>query len=140
MAERSVIEEEWAYGEFVLTTATVAEKGKMAVGDVSTAGEVKPGTADTDLVPLGWFDQTLTGDGVKKVRVRFFRPKKLTWWVNDGTNPVLAADVFSDVYIVNDTTVSILATGRSKAGKAFKVDTVKGVLVEMAITSGAPTI
>jgi hypothetical protein len=141
MAERMVREETWSMAEFVLTTGTTAEKGKLAAWDLSTAnGEVCPGKTDTDLVPLGVFDETKTGDGTKKVRVRLFHPLRLFWWTNDGTNPVTANDVGSDVYIVNDTTVSILATGRSKAGKAFKVDSNLGVLVGPPLPYGVSTV
>lgn len=140
MAERNVKMEEWGAAEYVLTNAAVAEKGKMACLDVSTNSEVKPGAVDTDLIPLGIFDQTLTGDGTKKVRVRLFHPLRLFWWTNDGTNPVTANDVGSDCYIVNDTTVSILSTGRSKAGKVFAVDTVKGVLVGHPLPYGVSTV
>ncbi len=132
MAERITRESDWAYGDFILKNANVAQKGEMLCIDTTT-GTVQVGAASTTLVPIGYATESLTGDGVKKINVRFFKEKKMHWWTNDGTNPVLAANIGSNVYIVNATTVSISSATntRSIAGRAWALDTKLGVLVEM---------
>ncbi|AKF06072.1 hypothetical protein [Sandaracinus amylolyticus] len=132
MAERMVREEFWSHGEFVLTSGTVAEKGNVACADLSASAEVCPSRTDTDLIPIGLFEESFTGNGTRKVRVRFFTPKRLFWLPNDGTNPVAVGDIFSDCYLTPAGAASILSTGRSKAGRVWAVSAANGVLVEMA--------
>lgn len=133
MAERTTRSSDWSYAEFVLANAEVAEKGHMACIDTAS-GEVKPGQESTTLVPVGYFEENLVGDGSKKVRVRLFKEKRLHWWEND-TNPddVVAADIMKVCYIKDSKTVSAsdAAGTRSVAGIVWGVHSTHGVLVEM---------
>lgn len=43
-------------------------------------------------------------------------------WDNDATNPVTAAHIGSNCYIVDDCTVTALATGSSIAGKVLGIE------------------
>jgi hypothetical protein len=132
MTERMTKETDAGYVSLVLTTAILAEKGKMACLDTTT-GKVTKGAASATLIPVGYFNETMTGDGTAQVIVRLFREVKLHWWTNDGVAPVVSADIGSDCYIKDDTTVSSDGTGRSVAGKVWALSTTDGVLVSMAM-------
>lgn len=120
--------ESWRFREFTLTSGTKALKGGLAC--ISTAtGNVTPGATATTLVPIGFFDQTVDATAAAlPVRVRLFREVEVYWMVNDGT--VLQTHVGSDCYLTDDQTVSATVTGRSKAGRVWAVDSVKGVAIE----------
>jgi hypothetical protein len=128
MADRMVTEAVWGYHDFVLKSATVAERGKLAVIDTADGSITKGGAAAT-LLPLGIFMQSLTGDGVKKVQVQMFHPINARWWENDAAGtPAVAADVGKAAYIKDDQTVTRATTG-SVLGLILEVSTQKGVLV-----------
>lgn len=131
-AERRLRSETWAYKSFLMPTANTAWKGGIAVYDQS-AGKVIPAGAQTDLTPIGTFEETVanTSGADKAVTVRLFREVRVTWFKNDGTNPVLATDIGKSVYMVDDETVSILSTSRSVLGQAWAIDTTLGVAVEV---------
>lgn len=130
--ERMTREENWSYAELVLADSEVAEKGKMACLDTAS-GEVVIGQASTTIIPIGYFEENKTGDGTLKVRVRFFREKKLHRWDNSDSDAVDAADIGSLCYVEDDTTVAATdgASSLSVAGRVWAVTT-SWVLVEMA--------
>jgi len=129
----------WGRHQFKLANGEVAEKGKLACGDTST-GKVVAGKASTTLIPIGWFLEDLTGDGTKLVNVELFQEIRAAWWDNDtdGT-PAVEADTFNEIYILNDTTMTMDATGHSKGGRILGVDSVKGVLVLAGNAVTGPT-
>lgn len=122
--------EAWGYYQGVLTNLAVAEKGKLACIDTAT-GLLVLGATSATLKPIGYFDDNLTGDGTAQVRVRLFREVRLHWWDNDGATAVVAADVGSPCYILDDQTVTGDPTGASAAGIVWAVNATHGVLVEM---------
>lgn len=139
MAKRRTQPEAWTYYDFVLTNGVQAEQGKLACGDTAT-GLVTKGGASTTLIPLGWFAEDKLGDGTKKVSVRLFQEADLAWWDNAAApNAVEAADRFNECYILSDTSVTMDATGRSKAGRVLAVDAAKGVLVQAGVAVTGPT-
>lgn len=139
MTERIIREANWGHNDFVLTSGEVAEKGHMACFDTST-GEVVPGQLSTTLLPIGWFAESLTGDGVKKVAVRLFEEIAAAWWQNDSAGtPVLAADVGQECYVLNSSGVTMDSSGASKAGRVLAVDSLKGVLVQAGLAVAGPT-
>lgn len=129
MTERMISEEHWGYYAFVLASAEVAEKGKLAAIDTANSGIIIVAKAAVSLIPIGLFMESFTGDGVKKVQIKLHREIQATWWDNDATNPVAAADRGKLCYIKDAATVSILSTSRSIAGMILDVSTTKGVLV-----------
>jgi hypothetical protein len=133
--ERMVIEAHWGYKPFVLKSGDLAEKGKMACLDLANLGKVVKARTATGLYPIGVFNETLTGDGVKEISVKLFREIQMIWWKNDATTAVAAGDVLSYCYIKDDETVSGDDTGRSPAGIVMGLDTNKGVLVYSALPS-----
>ncbi len=139
MPERTTRIEAWSFADLVVTDTVVFSKGEMACWDTST-GLIVKGQASTTLRPIGHFFENGTGDGVVVYSIRLFKELRLHWWDNDaGPNDVEAADIGSDVYIVDEKTVGTLATGRSVAGVAWAINSRYGVLVSMAIDDSGPT-
>jgi hypothetical protein len=136
--ERPVIEAHWGYYPFVLRNGDVAEKGKLACLDRATAGIVRKGVTATGLVPVGVFNESLTGDGVKKISVKLFDEIRAIWWNNDTTTPITANDIGDPCYIKDDVTVSGDNTGRSLGGMVLAVDAAKGVLVYTPLAAWVP--
>ncbi len=131
MAERMTRREAWSYIERILANGAVAEKGHIACVELAT-GELTPGATDTTLRPIGVFEQSMTGDGVKKVRVRLFREVWLDRFDNSGTDAIVDADFGELCYIQDSKTVAKTSgtNTRSVAGRIWAV-TSAGVLVEM---------
>lgn len=134
MVQRMTRREAWSYFEHVLATAEVAEKGHIACIDLSS-GEIVAGQEGTGLLPIGYFEETKTGNGTSTVRVRLFREIWVDRFVNDGDAPVTAAHIGSACYLVDSETVSSDDTGRSIAGRVWGVSS-EGVLVQMALDIG----
>ncbi len=131
MAKRTVRTETLSYFERPLKSADVAEEGNLACLDTAD-GSLRAAVTATTLIPIGVFDQgvNFTGNGTTVARVKLFNEVRCIRVPNDATNPVLNAHVGSLCYIKNDGTVSILATGRSVAGRVWDVSSTLGVLVE----------
>ena len=108
-------------------------RGGIACGDSSTGG-VKPAQASTTLLRIGEFLQDYdnsAGTGTVNVMVELEREVTASWYDNaTGANKVLASDLFNDVYMLDDHTVTKASSGNSKGGRVWAVDTIKGVLVE----------
>jgi hypothetical protein len=120
----------WGYHDFVLKSAAVAERGKLACLDTAaTDGFVVPGAASATLLPIGMFMSSLTGDGIKTVQIKLFHEIWLFWWDNDTAAPLTVADVGHVAYIKDAQTVSKDSAGRSALGTVFAVDPAKGALV-----------
>lgn len=124
--------ESWSYFEHTLANTEVAEEGHMACLDTATA-LIVAGQPSTTLRPIGYFDEDLTGDGAKQVRVLLFRELQLHWWDNDvAPNDVQAADIGNDAFILDSRTVSASdgTATRSTAGTVWAVHSIYGVLIE----------
>lgn len=120
----------WRIVSFTLTNAVVAVKGKMACLDTST-GKVTKGGTSTTLIPIGTFEENLTGTGSNEVSVRLSREIELLEWKNDSNpNAVAATHVGSSCYIKDDETVSSSSASstRSVCGMVLAVRST-GVLV-----------
>lgn len=108
-------------------------QGGLACLDTST-GLVDKGQASTTLVPIGKFAKSgSVPAGGGEVVVELFREIHGEWFVNSGGgDEVVAADVGGLAYVVDDQTVANNdGTGtRSAAGRIWKIDSNKGVLVE----------
>lgn len=138
MTERMTRESDWGYAALPLTNLEVAEKGKLACIDTST-GLVVKGKTSTTLLPIGYFYESKTGDGVALVQIKLFREVRLHWWDNDSGTPVVATDLGDECYIKDDATVTMDSTGASKAGRVWAVSATHGVLVEAGPAVAGPT-
>ena len=109
-----------------------AWKGGAACFDSAAAGNVVQGKLSTTLTRIGVFAETVdnTGGaaGALLVNVELDKEVQGQWFANDGT--VTKAAIGTDVYIADDHTVSTTATGASKAGRCWAVDSQLGVAVE----------
>jgi hypothetical protein len=118
------------YVDLALTNAVAVEKGEMACVDTATGLLTKGGTSLT-LRPIGYFEESGTGDDETLFRVRLFQGFWGHWWDNDAGTAVVATDFGSPCWIKDDRTVSGSGTGRSVAGIVWGVDEIEGVLVAM---------
>lgn len=129
--ERMSLVERWTRRQLTLASGNKAWKGGIAALDLST-GKVEPGHAETDLLVIGSFAETVDAalaDAL--VDVDFGREIEARWLANATAGDAIAAtDVGSLCYVMDDQTVTITPTGRSIAGRVWGVDSVKGVLVE----------
>lgn len=93
----------------------------------------------TTLIPIGYFTEDLTGDGTETTLVTLFEEVTLDGWDNDDApNDVQASDVFTEVYLKDETTVSTLSTNRSKAGRVFLIEDGK-VYLQQGLAVAGPT-
>lgn len=123
-----------------LTIGAVAVKGEMACLNTST-GKFDVGQASTTLLPMGYFIESVTGDGTTETVIRLFAPTWLDYFVNDSGTPVAATDIGNECYILDGKTVSMSSAGstRSKAGRVLDVSSSKGVGVQAGTAVTGPT-
>lgn len=122
-APRSVAERSGQTSTVPVAAATTIWQGGIVVME---AGVAKPGKTATGLVVLGLAEETVDNStgaaGAKSVT-----PRRGCWrFVNLASDPVTAADVGQDVYLVDDQTIaktSATAT-RSVAGTLIDVDAI----------------
>ena len=140
MAKRTTRNEAWGWFEHPLTAAETGDKGELVCLDTSTGLLAMGAAGSATLVPIGTLDNgegETTGDGVTNVRVKLFTEKRLWWFDNDtGGTPVVAADIGSDCYVFDKSTVTGASAGNSVAGKVWAINTLYGVLIE-AVGSAA---
>lgn len=135
MAQRAKRDEAWSFFEHTLAAGEKAERGHMACIDLAS-GELVVGTTGEGLLPIGYFDRDLIGDGIAKARVQLFSEKWVHRWRNDtGPGAVDSSDVGSLCYVKDSETVTITATGASVAGRIWAADEAY-VWVEMASDLG----
>lgn len=132
------------YEEFVLASGKVAQQGHTACLNTAT-GMVQPAEAGiATLLAIGTFAQIrdkngITGDGSRKVNVRFPSEVAAVWRDNDDApNNVQASDIGSTCYMKDGTTVTVTSGGNSPAGRVLAVDSYKGVLVQFGIANTGP--
>lgn len=119
---------------FPLAGSSKCFRGGMACADTSN-GTVVSGKASTTLIPVGLFEADVDNSGstaTQLVQVRLDREINAVWFDNaTGANKVLAANLFSNVYVLDDHTVTLASSGNSLAGRVWEVDSVLGVLVQL---------
>lgn len=117
-------------------------KGGLACFDTST-GLVVKGFASTTLIPIGTFAEDSAAAAGKTVLVNLFRELHAVWMVNAaGGEAILAANVGGLAYLRDDNTVGVDddTNTLSVLGRVWKVDAVKGVLVEPLHSAGDATV
>lgn len=136
--DRMVEEIQGGYLTLPLANAEVAEVGKLAAIDTANGGIIVAGKAAEDLLFIGYFNESLVGNGTRKVHIRLFREFNGYWWDNDAVAPVALADRGKLVYVKDSQTVSISGTTRSALGIVLDVNAVDGVYVVPAFPNVAP--
>ena len=128
-AERTTPFETWQSHQFTLASGTKAYKHGIAVLDPAT-GKVKPGVAAAGLIALGYFKETVDATSADKpVNVQLSREIVVRWYVNGSS--IAATDVGKRCYIADDQTVTLVADGKSRLGRIWAIDALKGVGVEV---------
>lgn len=127
--ERMLEEEQGGYWAFPLANGEVAEKGKLACIDTANGGVIVAGKTATGLVSLGYFHESFTGNGTKKIQIKLHKELQATWLDNDTVAAVAATSRGTLCYIKDASTVSSDSTGRSVAGLVLDISTTQGVLV-----------
>lgn len=100
--------------------------GSLVVAD---GGYAKPGVKAQNLVALGMAEQSVKGGAADGDATVLVRRGTFLWANSSGGDAVAQADLYKDVYIADDQTVTKTDTGASKAGKAVALDP-DGVWVE----------
>ncbi len=131
--------ERWKYHRFTLASGNKALQGGVAAINQSS-GKVVPGDADTDLFVIGSFAETVDATSADQpVNVELPDEIQVEWLENDTGSAVVAADVGSLCYLLDDQTVTASASGNSIAGRVWAVDAAQGVAVEfLRSTPAAP--
>lgn len=124
----------WKKKAYTLTSGKKAYKHARAGLNLATR-EVVPMESAAGLLSLGSFtDEVDATLAAKQVGVEYDRELKLEWFANaTAGDAVLAADVGKWCFFLDDQTVTITPSGRSKAGRVHAVDASKGVLVEVGM-------
>lgn len=120
MAERLIRTQTWSRLERVLKNGAVAEAGNVACLDL-TDGALVAGAVSLTLLPIGYFETSLTGDGTKTVFVQLFKEINIVPMVNSSTGPVDDGDVGNLTYLHSSFEVSMTGTGKSIAGRVWGV-------------------
>jgi hypothetical protein len=107
-------------------------QGGRACVDTST-GLVAKAFISTTLIPIGVFTENQLTTSGQNVHITLDREVVARWYANSASADLITtADLMKDVYIVDDQTVAKTSNSstRSVAGRVWKIDSVKGVLVE----------
>lgn len=124
------------------STAQTVYEGGVACWDTST-GLVAKGAASTTLIPIGIYKgNQLDANGATVIAsggtalVELNNEITFRWMVNHGSDTVVAASLGGLVYLYDDQTVGNTSNGGtlSVAGRAWRLDTIKGVLVSTDFT------
>lgn len=138
MAERLINSKTLSRIERVLKNGAVAEKAHVACIDLDD-GALVAGAVDLNYLPIGWFEESLTGDGVKTIGVKLFSEIECAVLINSSTGPVADDDVGALCYLHSSFEVSMTGTGKSVAGRVWGIVGSGGgakVFVEMAPSLG----
>lgn len=118
--------------EMAATASVTYYQNGLACIDTST-GLIKKGQAGAGLVAIGLISEgKVLGAGGGTLIIELFRAIRCVWMKNSGTDAVDANDVGKLCYIEDDDTVRETSNSgaNAPAGRVWKVDSVKGVLVE----------
>lgn len=117
-----------------LGTGTAVFQGGMACYDTSTHLVAKGVAGNANLVPIGYFNENVdntTSTATTQVLVNLFHEIVVSWWDNaTGGNAVSASNLFTQVYILDDHTVTTSSASNSKVGRVWIFDSVNGVAIE----------
>lgn len=119
----------------------VCVRGQRAHGNTADGLAYATPSTITTLIPIGYFTEDVTGDGTLTTLVDLFEEVSLDAWDNDDApNDVQAADVFTEVYLKDGTTVSTSdgSGTRSKAGRVFLLEDGR-VYLQQGLAVAGPT-
>jgi hypothetical protein len=114
------------YG-FVLKAADAAVQGNVAFGDPATGMLTITPSATT--IAVGHFAESFTGDGIKKINVRFFTEVHAYWFTN-GAAITLAFTVAN--YLTGS---SVTAAAGCPAGYVIEANTAQVLVVPRIVAA-----
>ena len=114
------------YG-FVLKSADAAVQGNVAFGDPATGMLTITPSATT--IAVGHFAESFTGDGIKKINVRFFTEVHAYWFTN-GAAITLAFTVAN--YLTGS---SVTAAAGCPAGYVIEANTAQVLVVPRIVAA-----
>jgi hypothetical protein len=100
-----------------LTNAAVAEKGQIACVDTATGLIIVGATGATTYVPIGYFEEDLTGTGSNLVSIVLFEEITVHYLTPSATGTPVATDLMKILYLRASPEVSTTATTSSVAGR-----------------------
>jgi len=115
--------------KFVLKSADVAVQGNVAFGDPAT-GFVTI-TPSLTTIAVGHFAESFTGDGVKKINVRFFDEVDGYWFTNDTGTAITKA--FGTANYLNGSTVT--GAAGCPAGYVVEANAAQALIVPRIIAA-----
>jgi hypothetical protein len=117
-------------------------KGGVACWDTST-GLATKGVASTTLIPIGTYAEDRAAVAGGTVLIILFRELNAIWMVNAaGGEAVTASQLGGLAYLRDDNTVGVDddTNTLSVLGRVWRIDSVRGVLVEPLHSAGDATI
>ena len=115
-----------------LTDSMAVFKGGLAALDRTTGKIVKAVAGNTNLRLIGFFCEDKPSGTSQAVNVQFLRPVVAAWLDNTDTGHTAAvADVGKVCYQLDDHTITMNATGNSKAGLIWAIGTINGVAMAL---------
>ncbi len=116
-----------------LAASTAVYQDGMACIDTTNHVVTKGAAGNTSLIRIGNFAENYDNSAstaTAMVLVSLDYEVKGRWYANDtGANAVAAANLFTEVYMLDDQTVTTASSTNSKAGRVWAIDSVKGVAV-----------
>lgn len=90
----------------------------------ATQGQAVPAAIDTNLIPVGRFCESMTGNGTNLVEIELFNPKRVHFFANDGTAPVDVTDILGPCYFTDSSEVGVPTdpSTYSLAGRVWVVE------------------
>jgi len=119
--------------QFPLKGSATAYQGGMAAADTSN-GWVSTGTNAANQINIGQFTESNNNSAstlTSYVNVELAREIDCFWYDNaTGGAAVVASNLFSNVYIQDDHTVTTTAGAGIVAGRVWQIDSSLGVLIQ----------
>lgn len=114
-----------------LAAATAIHQGGLVCANAS--GHAVPGSVSTTLKAAGRAEESVDNSAGAAAAVSVKVKRGVFLFKNSGADPLTAADLLADCYVVDDETVAKTngTNTRSKAGKVLEVET-NGVWVEIS--------
>jgi hypothetical protein len=119
--------------QFPLKGSATGYQGGMCAADTSN-GWVSPATNAANQINIGQFAETNNNSantGTSYINVELSREIDCYWYDNaTGGGAVVAGNLFANVYIQDDHTVTTTAGAGIVAGRVWEVDSSLGVLIQ----------
>lgn len=119
-----------------IASGTKVFLGGIACLDTSAHLATNAAAGNANLIPVGeWLENTDNTAGPSTIYAMCNLTNEVTirWYDSDtGGNAVTSGNLYSNVYLLDDHTVTTSSSGNSIAGRVWAVDPVKGVGVRTA--------